>query len=100
VHLILVHQSRDLPVPACYCRQAPRSLLHGSHNGTPLGCTASRTPTDVTTTLQAVILFCTLQVDVINFYEAKIRELEPAIVAERAACLHAAPADSFFVFFR
>jgi len=39
-------------------------------------------------------------VDVIDLYEAKIRELEPAIVAERAACLRAAPSDSFFVFFR
>ena len=40
------------------------------------------------------------QVDAIEFYEARIRELESGIVAERAACLRAAPSDSFFVFFR
>ena len=40
------------------------------------------------------------QVDAIEFYETQIRELESAIVAERAVCLRAAPSDSFFVFFR
>ena len=40
------------------------------------------------------------QVDVIDFHSAAIQELEPAIVAERAACLRAAPGDAFFVFFR
>jgi hypothetical protein len=40
------------------------------------------------------------QVDAIDFHSAVIQELEPAIVAERAACLRAAPSDAFFVFFR